>query len=101
MCATAAGFTRDGRAGRTALRTRLPIGACAACLWEALYMLVSSPAARLRNNTRQDDNHSANRNRCSRGSIFARSICAIIALAVLLLPGAASVYAQANVEGQW
>jgi len=64
-------------------------------------MLVSSPAARLRNNTRQDDNHSANRNRCSRGSIFARSICAIIALAVLLLPGAASVYAQANVEGQW
>jgi hypothetical protein len=64
-------------------------------------MLVSSPAARLRDKTRQGDNHSANRKRCSRGSNLAGSICAIIALAVLLLPGAASVYGQANVEGQW
>ena len=64
-------------------------------------MLVSSPAARLRDSTHQGDNYSANGKSCSRGSNLVCSICAVIALAVLLLPGAAGVYGQANVEGQW
>src|SRR5271154_3142152 len=76
------------------------IRACSACLWGAPYMLVSSPATRLRDSARQDD-HSANGKCGSHGSIPARSICALIALAVLLFPGAAGVYGQASVQGQW
>ena len=64
-------------------------------------MLVSSPAARLRDSTLQGDDYSASGKSCSRGSNLVCSICAVIALAVLLLPGAAGVYGQANVEGQW
>ncbi len=64
-------------------------------------MLVSVPATHFRDSTHQDDKHSANGSRGSRGSNLARSICALIALAVLLLPGAAGVHGQANVQGQW
>jgi len=102
VCSSCGVFARDGRAGRMALCFRLTIRACFSMpVGGSIYAGFSSPAARLRDKTRQGDNHSANRKRCSRGSNLAGSICAIIALAVLLLPGAASVYGQANVEGQW
>jgi hypothetical protein len=64
-------------------------------------MLFSSPAARLRGNTRQSDNRSVTTRRGSRGLRHARSAYALIALAVLLLPCAGGVYGQANVTGQW
>jgi Malectin domain/Domain of unknown function (DUF1929)/PKD domain len=64
-------------------------------------MLVSSPADCLRDNTRQSENRSANEKRGSCGSDRRRSVCVLLALAVLLFPGAVGVYGQANVEGQW
>ena len=64
-------------------------------------MLASSPADRFRDNTRKGENHSASAKCGFRGSNRGPSVCALIALAILLFPGAASVYGQANVEGQW
>jgi Malectin domain/Domain of unknown function (DUF1929)/PKD domain len=64
-------------------------------------MLVSSPADRLRDNSRQSENHSANGKCGSRGPNRAVSVWVLLALAVLLFPAAAGVYGQANVEGQW
>jgi Malectin domain/Domain of unknown function (DUF1929)/PKD domain len=69
--------------------------------WEALHMLVSSPADRLPDNPRQSENYSANEKRDSRGSNRRLSVCVLLALTVLLFPAAAGVYGQANVEGQW
>jgi hypothetical protein len=64
-------------------------------------MLAFSPATRLRVNTRQSDNHSANGLCGSRGSNRARLVYALIALALLLFPGAVGIYGQASVQGQW
>src|ERR1700683_4794662 len=70
-------------------------------LREVLLMLVFSPASRLRYNTCQNDNHSANPKHGSCESNRAHSVYALIVLAILLLPGAAGVYGQASVQGQW
>src|SRR5271156_275167 len=64
-------------------------------------MLVFSPAIRSRDNSHQNDNHSGNSRRGSGGSNGVGLVYALIALVVLLLPGAASVYGQASVQGQW
>ena len=74
---------------------------CTAWFWEALVMLYSSPAARLRDNTPPSDKRSVNQRCGSRGLRHARSAYALIALMVLLLPCAGGVYGQANVQGQW
>src|ERR1700683_3092571 len=64
-------------------------------------MLVFSPTIRSRDNAHQSDNSSGNSKRGSRGSNGVGLVYALIALVVLLLPGVASVYGQASVQGQW
>ncbi|MGB8522602.1 MAG: malectin domain-containing carbohydrate-binding protein [Candidatus Acidiferrales bacterium] len=64
-------------------------------------MSVSSPVDHLRDKPRQSENYSANAKHGFLGSNRGVSVWVLLALAVLLFPGAAGVYGQENVEGQW